>query len=62
MENFNVKLAQYLEDEILARIARESRKPMSLRAIARKFNLSVYAVKRLIDYAKSIERNQMPNN
>ena len=58
MENFNVKLAKYLDDEMIAKIGNESRKPVSLRAIARKFNLSVYAVKRLIKYARSIEHNQ----
>ena len=54
MENFNVKLAKYLDDEILAKIIKETRKPVSLRAIARKFNLSVYAVKRLINYNQTI--------
>lgn len=57
MEKFNVKLAKYLEDEMIAKIRSESKKPVSLRAIARKFNLSVYAVKRLIKYAISIEQN-----
>ena len=58
MEKFNVKLAKYLEEETLTKIIKETRKPVSLRAIARKFNLSVYAVKRLIKYARSIEHNQ----
>lgn len=61
MTKFNIKLAPYLEDEMVATIAKESRKPVSLRSIARKFHLSVYAVKRLIDYSKSIERTNMVN-
>jgi hypothetical protein len=59
MEKFNVKLAKYLDDEMIAKIGKESRKPVSLRSIAHKYNLSVYAVKRLIEYAKSIERTKM---
>lgn len=62
MAKFNIKLAQYLEDDMVTKIAKESRKPVSLRSIARKFHLSVYAVKRLIDYSKTLERSLMPNN
>ena len=61
MTKFNIKLAPYLEDDMVAKIAKESRKPVSLRSIARKFHLSVYAVKRLIDYSKSKERTNMVN-
>lgn len=50
MKTFNVKLAPFIEKEFLERIARERAKPQSLRAIARKLNLSMYAVKRLIEY------------
>lgn len=59
MTKFNIKLAKYLEDDILANISKESKKPVSLRSIARKFNISVYAVKRLIEYSKLIERTKM---
>jgi len=62
MEKFNIKLAKYLDDEMLAKISKESNKPVSLRSIARKFNLTVYAVKRLIEYSKSIERTNMAHN
>ncbi len=48
MTKFNIKLAPYLEDDMVAKIANESRKPVSLRSIARKFHLSVYAVKMVI--------------
>ena len=54
MKTFNVKLAPFIEKEFLERIARESAKPQSLRAIARKLNLSMYAVKRLIEYQRII--------
>jgi hypothetical protein len=47
---------------MLAKISKESNKPVSLRSIARKFNLTVYAVKRLIEYSKSIERTNMAHN
>ena len=50
MKTFNVKLAPFIEKEFLERVARERAKPQSLRAIARKLNLSMYAVKRLIEY------------
>jgi len=62
MTKFNIKLAHYPEDDMVAKIANESRKPVSLRSIARKFNLSVYGVKRLIEYSKTIERTNMVNN
>ena len=62
MEKFNIKLAKYLDDEMLAKIRKESKKPVSLRSIARKFNLTVYAVKRLTEYSKSIERTNMAHN
>ncbi len=62
MPKFNIKLAKYLDDEMLAKISKESNKPVSLRSIARKFNLTVYAVKRLIEYSKSIERTNMAHN
>jgi len=50
MKTFNVKLAPFIEKEFLERVARERAKPQSLRAISRKLNLSMYAVKRLIEY------------
>jgi hypothetical protein len=62
MPKFNIKLAKYLDDEMLAKINKESNKPVSLRSIARKYNLTVYAVKRLTEYAKSIERTNMAHN
>jgi len=62
MTKFNVKLAKYLEDDVVAKIVKESRKPVSLRSISRKYNLTVYAVKRLIEYSKSIERTNMSTN
>jgi hypothetical protein len=62
MPKFNIKLAKYLDDEMLAKISKESKKPVSLRSIARKFNLTVYAIKRLIEYSKSIERTNMAHN
>ena len=50
MEKFNVRLAPYLDESFLKKVAYEANKPQSMRAIARKLNLSVYAVKRLLDY------------
>ena len=50
MEKFNVRLASYLDESFLKRVAYEANKPQSLRAVARKLNLSVYAVKRLLAY------------
>ena len=50
MRYFNTKLAPYLEEEKLNDIIRFSQKPVSLRYIARRFNLTVYAVKRLLEY------------
>ena len=57
MRYFNTKLAPYLEAEKLDDIVRFSKKPVSLRYIARRFNLTVYAVKRLLEYYNS----QKPN-
>ena len=53
MEKFNVRLASYLDESFLRRVAYEANKPQSLRAIARKLDLSVYAVKRLLEYNQS---------
>jgi len=50
MEKFNVRLASYFDESFLRRVAYEANKPQSLRAIARKLDLSVYAVKRLLEY------------
>jgi hypothetical protein len=60
MNNFNSRLANYLDDEaLLDRIAREMEKPQSIRAIARKLGISIYAVIRLHNYHKSKTRYQM---
>ena len=56
MKTFNVKLAPFIEKEFLERVARERAKPQSLRAISRKLNLSMYAVKRLIEYQQSCKK------
>jgi len=53
MKYFNAKLAPYLEDEKLDKIINLSKKPVSLRYIARRFNLTVYGVKRLLEYYNS---------
>ena len=53
MEKFNVRLASYLDESFLQRVAYETNKPQSRRAVARKLNLSVYAVKRLFEYYQS---------
>ena len=55
MEKFNTRLASYLDESFLKRVANEANKPQSLRAIARKLDLSVYAVKRLVEYCKTNE-------
>ena len=56
MNQFNAKLAPYIEEKILENIYREFQKPQSLRYVARKFNLTVYGVKRLIDYYELLQR------
>ena len=53
MKYFNSKLAPYLEDEKLDKIINLSKKPVSLRYIARRSNLTVYGVKRLLEYYNS---------
>ena len=53
MEKFNIRLASYLDESFLKRVAYEANKPQSLRAVARKLDLSVYAVKRLLAYNQS---------
>jgi len=50
MRQFNIRLAPYIEGEFLDKVRVEASKPQSLRAIARKLSLTVYAVKRLIEY------------
>ena len=57
MKYFNVRLAPYLEEEIFKKIIKETKKPVSLRYVAKKFNLTVYAVKRLLEYHNS-KQNQ----
>ena len=57
MRYFNAKLAPYLENEKLDKIINLSKKPVSLRYIANKFNLTVYGVKRLLDYYNSQKIN-----
>ena len=56
MKYFNAKLAPYLEDKTLDEIIKLSKKPVSLRYIANKFNLTVYGVKRLLEYNNSINQ------
>lgn len=53
MRKFNIRLASYIDENNLKKVANEAAKPQSLRAVARKLNLSVYAVKRLIEYNNS---------
>jgi hypothetical protein len=50
MRNFNNRLANYLDEAFLSRVAREVSMPQSRRAAAKKLNISVYALKRLEDY------------
>ena len=57
MRYFNAKLAPYLENEKLDKIINLSKKPVSLRYIANKFNLTVYGVKRLLEYYNSQKIN-----
>lgn len=54
MRQFNIRLAPYIERDFLERIRAEASKPQSLRAIARKLKLTVYAVKRLIEYQNNL--------
>jgi len=54
MKQFNVRLAPYIEGEFIEKVRIEAAKPQSLRAIARKLKLSVYAVKRLIEYQANL--------
>jgi len=54
MKQFNVRLASYIEGEFIEKVRVEASKPQSLRAIARKLKLSVYAVKRLIEYQSNM--------
>ena len=58
MKNFNAKLAPYLDDDTLKKIINLSNKPVSLRYIAKEFNLTVYGVKRLLEYYDSINQKQ----
>ena len=53
MSFFNAKLAQFLEEEFLNKISAEAKKPVSLRYLAKKFKLTVYGVKRLLEYNNS---------
>lgn len=57
MQKFNVRLAPYMDETFLKKVADEAAKPQSLRAIARKLDLTVYAVKRLIEYANVVAKN-----
>jgi len=50
MAYFNAKLAPFLEQDTLDKISTEAKKPVSLRYLARKFKLTVYGVKRLLNY------------
>ena len=55
MRNFNKRLAIYLETPFLEKVANEANKPQSLKAAAKKLKISVYALKRLNEYYKSIK-------
>ena len=44
-----------MDEGFLVKVAREVSKPQSRRAAARKLDLSVYALKRLEDYYKSLK-------
>ena len=57
MQKFNTRLASYLDERYLRKVANEVNKPQSLRAVARKLQLSVYAVKRLSNYYNSQLQN-----
>ncbi len=54
MKQFNIRLAPYIEGEFIEKVRIEASKPQSLRSIARKLSLSVYAVKRLIEYQSNL--------
>ena len=58
MHKFNVRLAPYLDKDFLKRVAAESEKPQSMRAVARKLDLSFYAVKKLLKYYNSQVKEQ----
>lgn len=53
MKNFNQRLAGYIDESFLLKVADEIQKPQSMRAAAGKLNISVYALKRLYEYYKS---------
>ena len=57
MHKFNIRLARYLDNDFLRRVAAESEKPQSMRAVARKMDLSKYAVKKLLEYHYSQAKN-----
>jgi hypothetical protein len=54
MRRFNQKLAGYLDETFLARVSNEMKKPQSMRAAAKKLDVSVYAMKRLNEYYNSL--------
>jgi hypothetical protein len=47
MRKFNVRLAGYIDSGAVGQVVGEMRKPQSMRAISKKLNLSVYAIKKL---------------
>jgi hypothetical protein len=57
MRKFNIRLARFIDSGVVEKVAMEVAKPQSMRAIARKLEMSVYAVKRLLEYHNSLKTN-----
>jgi len=57
MRKFNIRLARFIDNGVVEKVAMEVAKPQSMRAIARKLEMSVYAVKRLLEYHNSLKTN-----
>lgn len=57
MRKFNIRLARYIDNGTVEKVVMEVAKPQSMRAIARKLEMSVYAVKRLLEYQNSLKTN-----
>jgi len=57
MRKFNIRLARFIDNGVVEKVAMEVAKPQSMRAIAKKLEMSVYAVKRLLEYHNSLKTN-----
>ncbi len=57
MRKFNIRLARYIDNGTVEKVAIEVAKPQSMRAIAKKLEMSVYAVKRLLEYHNTLKNN-----